>query len=59
MKPPGCFCALLACKAGPNMDTIQMVVSEFNVIQHLPYLQQQSFYGNFSSPASPELRDLS
>ncbi len=41
------------------MDTIQMVVSEFNVIQHLPYLQQQSFYGNFSSPASPELRDLS
>ncbi len=35
------------------------VVYELNVVQYLLYLRQQSFYGNFSDAASPELRDVS
>ncbi len=46
--------ALLACNAGPNLDTILMVVSELTVFQqHLPYLWQQCCCGNIYYPTYP------
>ena len=49
----------IARKAGNVLDMFMMVSSELDVVQHLPYLHQQFFYGNFCDAAAPELRDVS